>query len=126
MSVAPTEHSVPTTVIDLRAPADPELSEARLRKIRLAGLIALVVLNIADLITTRAFLSVGAEEANPLGRVLLGRGVMPYVKGAILLGLGWSAARARPKLTTTCAIWFVVGVYTTAIVVNLTVLAQAR
>jgi hypothetical protein len=124
MSVAPSERSVPT-VIDLRAPGDPELSEARLRHFRLVGLVALVVLNVADLVTTRAFLAAGADEANPLGRMLLGRGVMPYAKGAILLALGWSVARARPKVSTTCAIWFVVGVYTTAIVVNFTVLAQA-
>jgi uncharacterized membrane protein YciS (DUF1049 family) len=49
---------------------------------------------------------------------------MPFVKGAVLLALGWSVARAKPKLSTTCAMFFVVGVYCTAIVVNLMVLSQ--
>ena len=125
MPVAPVRESS-ASVIDLRDPVHPEINESQLRRVRLIGLVALVALNLADLLTTRAFLAAGADEANPLGRLLLGRGAMPYVKGAILVGLGWSVARSRPKLATTCAIWFVVGVYTTAIVVNLTVLAQAR
>jgi hypothetical protein len=122
MSSPLTQLHAPDQVIDLRDPATAttvSISESRLRQARLVALIALVMLNIADLITTRIFLSQGSLEGNPLAEVLLGRGAMPYCKAAVLLGLGWSSMRSKPKLGTTCAMFFVVGVYTTAIAVNL-------
>ena len=105
-------------VIDLRDSTADTAATERLKVARTIALASLVVLNIADLVTTRLFLAAGTPEGNPLASALLGRGVMPYVKGAVLLGLGWSVLRSKPKLGTTCALWFIVGIYTAAVCVN--------
>jgi len=117
-------------VIDLRdsSPSAPAASATEpltitmpmrtIRMVRLVAVVALVVLNIADLVTTRMFLDRGLEEGNGLSWLLIQSGSMPWVKSAILAALAWRALRSVPTFGTTCAMWFVVGVYTMTITVN--------
>jgi Domain of unknown function (DUF5658) len=102
----------------------PSPLTALLRRARITAAVLLVVLNIADLITTKMFLDRGLQEGNALSALLLSTGTMPLAKSAILFGLMWSAVRSAPKVATTCAMWFVVGLYTTVIGVNLLAIAQ--
>jgi hypothetical protein len=95
-----------------------------LRRARISAAVMLILLNIADLVTTRMFLDRGLEEGNPVSALLLSSGTMPFAKSAILIGLTWSAVRSVPKVATTCAMWFVVGLYTTVIGVNLLAISQ--
>lgn len=94
-------------------------SVRRHRQARLLAVGLLVVLNVADLLTTRAFLAAGALEGNPVGAFLLDRGWAGLAKGILLLLLGIRVLRAEPRVGTTSALWFVVGVYATVITVNL-------
>jgi hypothetical protein len=116
----------PDTIIDLRDTPRvdaPTVESAglidHLRRARVIAAVLLVILNIADLVTTRMFLDRGLEEGNPISAVLLSNGSMPFVKTLLLLGIAWSAVRAAPRVSTTVAMWFVVGLYTTVIGVNL-------
>ena len=118
---------------DLRSPisadgTDPHatmtIDVRRMRQLRFAAVVALTLLNVLDLITTRMFLDRGLAEGNPFADVFLQNGTMPYLKGLILLGLAWSSLRSAPKLGTTCAMWCVVGVYITIIAVNSLALAS--
>jgi hypothetical protein len=109
-------------VIDLRDPATPAATVVipvrAMRAVRMTAVIALVVLNIADLVTTRIFLDRGLEEGNGLSWVLIQNGSMPWVKSAILAALAWRVLRSVPSLGTTCAMWFVVGLYAMTIFIN--------
>lgn len=98
------------------------LDDQRIRTLRLGALAMLVVLNVLDLLTTKAFLARGIDEGNPLSDVLLRNGAMPFVKGAVLCALAWRIVRGAPRLGPTCALWFVTGIYTMTITVNLMVL----
>ncbi len=113
-------------VIDLREPradasstgGDVATELRQHRRIRLAGLVALVVLNALDVLTTYRALEAGATEANPVGAFFIDTGLLPWAKLAVLVFLGVKTLRAEPKLATTSALWFVVGVYAMAIVSN--------
>jgi hypothetical protein len=116
------------TVIDLRdRPGDATTTALvvdidRIRRYRIGALVALVVLNVIDLVMTRRFLADHAGDANPLARLMVGQGLMPWAKGGLLLALGSVVLRSKPKISSTCAMWFVVGVYCTALSVNAMVL----
>jgi len=97
-------------------------SERRHRNARLIGVALLVVLNVADLVSTDAFLDAGVEEGNPVGAFLLSRGWAGWAKAILLLVLGWRVAKSPPRVGTTCALWFVAGVYTMAVLFNVLVL----
>lgn len=94
----------------------------RLRIAAMVAVIALIVLNLADVITTRAFLSAGVDEGNPVGRLLISSHTMEIAKAVVLLILGRRAWRGQIKLGAVCAMWFVTGVYACAVSVNLLVL----
>jgi hypothetical protein len=117
-------------VIDLREPSQApdttiiNLPVRTIRAVRLAAVAALIVLNIADLITTRMFLNRGLNEGNGLSWVLVQNGSMPWVKSAILAGLAWRALRSVPSFGATCAMWFVVGLYTMTITINCLAIAS--
>lgn len=100
----------------------PVETERRHRSARLIGVALLVILNVADLVSTDAFLDAGVEEGNPVGAFLLSRGWAGWAKGALLLVLGWRVAKSPPRVGTTCALWFVCGVYAMAVLFNLMVL----
>src|SRR3954453_6549368 len=117
------------TVIDLRegySPAPDQPTEplaikvplTTIRNVRLAAVAVLIMLNIADLITTRMFLNRGLDEGNGLSWVLIQNGSMPWVKSGILLALAWRGLRSVPSFGPTCAMWFVVGLYTMTVTIN--------
>ena len=97
-------------------------TKERLRIAAMVAVIALVVLNLADVITTHAFLSAGVDEGNPVGRLLIGSHTMEIAKAAVLIILGRRAWKGQIQLGAVCAMWFVTGVYACAICVNLMVL----
>jgi hypothetical protein len=115
-----TDTELSSAVIDLRdTPATTISVPVRaIRAARVAAVLALVLLNIADLVTTRMFLNRGLEEGNGLSWVLIQNGSMPWVKSAILAALAWRVLRSVPSLGTTCAMWFVVGLYAMTIFIN--------
>ena len=124
-------------VIDLRdgggapeptAPASTpglELDEERHRAVRVAAVALLIVLNMLDIVTTSAFLEAGVPEGNPIASMGIEAGWIGFVKAGLLLALGIRALDGRPRLASTCAMWFVVGVYAMAICVNLVALQAA-
>ena len=120
-------------VIDLRdrgsTVADPVAAaaafERRHRDVRLLAVALLVLLNVADLVTTNAFLDAGVPEGNPLGEFLISRGWVGWVKAGILLALTLRILQRPPRLGTTAALWFVTGVYAAVVLVNLMVLNAA-
>ena len=93
-------------------------SERRHRQARVAGVALLVALNILDLLTTRAFLEAGLAEGNVIGAMFIESGTIALVKAALLLGLAWRVVKAPPRLGTSCALWFVVGIYAAVVTVN--------
>lgn len=97
-------------------------SERQHRRARLIGVVLLVLLNVADLVSTDAFLDAGVEEGNPVGAFLLSRGWAGWAKATLLLILGWRVTQSPPRIGTTCALWFVVGVYAMAVTFNVMVL----
>ena len=121
-------------MIDLREPArrtrNDEASPTialpvrTIRIARLAAVALLVLLNIADLVTTRMFLNRGLEEGNGLSWVLIQSGSMPWIKSAILLALAWRALKSVPTFGATCAMWFVVGLYAMTITINCLAIAS--
>ena len=93
-------------------------SERRHRQARLAGVALLVVLNVLDLVTTKAFLEAGLSEGNLVGALFIESGTIAYVKALLLLALAWRVVKAPPRVGTSCALWFVVGVYAAVITIN--------
>jgi hypothetical protein len=90
----------------------------RHRQARLAGVALLVLLNVLDIITTKAFLDAGLAEGNVVGALFIESGTIAYVKGGLLLALAWRVVKAPPRVGTSCALWFVVGVYAAVITIN--------
>ena len=106
--------------------ADRRATEAeRHRLARVIGLALLIVLNLVDLISTGMFLERGLEEGNPVACALIQDGSIGWVKSGLLLLLGVRVLASRPRLATTCALWFVTGLYAAVVAVNLSALAAA-
>jgi hypothetical protein len=95
------------------------------RRWRIGGVLVLAVLNVLDLVTTYAFLDRGVPEGNPIADHLLQTGSAGWVKGALLLALGLAVLRRTPRLSSTCLLWLVNGVYLTVVVVNAMIVAAA-
>ena len=110
-----------TAILTKTVPSGSDTHE-RLRIAAMVAVIALVALNLADVVTTRAFLSAGVSEGNPVGRLLITSHTMEIAKAVVLLILGRRAWKGQIKLGAVCAMWFVTGVYACAICVNLMVL----
>lgn len=83
---------------------------------------ALVVLNGADVVTTRVLIAHRAVEANPLSSLLLASQSLLWVKLAILGLFGWKVLGSRPRLGVMVAACFAAGIYATAVISNLLVL----
>jgi hypothetical protein len=89
------------------------------------ALAALVLLNVADLITTHIDLSMAAShgkhlvEGNPLAQALLATGRVAMAKTAFLGLLAWRAFRKGVSLSVLCATWAVAGIYAMTVVSNL-------
>lgn len=96
-----------------------QASEAeRHRLARVIGLALLIVLNALDIISTQMFLERGLQEGNPLADALIQDGSIGWVKSFLLLVLGIRVLNARPRLATTCALWFVTGIYAAVVSIN--------
>lgn len=89
-----------------------------LRTARMWAVVALALLNAADLLTTAAFIRRGGVEGNPVAEVLMGSGMHGAVKAAVVCALGWRAYHAPATLRTTAAMWAAVGFYVCVICVN--------
>ena len=117
-------------VIDLRDPtpaAVPRLlaDDEHHRLVRVIALSALIVLNLLDIVTTSAFLQAGVPEGNPIAAAGIEAGWIGMAKAGLLLALGVRILNAKPRLSSTCALWFVTGVYAAVVAVNLTALHAA-
>ena len=97
-------------------------TQARLRLITLLGIAGLIVLNGADVVTTRLLVAHGAVEANPLSSVLLASASLLWVKLAILGALGVLAIKHRPRFGVMAVVCVTVGMYATAVLSNLLLL----
>lgn len=97
---------------------------------RLAAVVAaglLVLVQFADLLTTRALLATGrGVEANPLARALGGLGNMGLAKLVIATALALMVARRRhPSLHLVMALYVGVGCYLAVVLSNVMVLHLA-
>lgn len=95
--------------------------------VRNAGL-AIVALNVADIITTTVAISRGATEGNPMAALFVSNlplfvAIKVLFPVAVALRMWSTRHRTTPMLLA--AMWWVVGVYSLAIVVNLMHLAAS-
>ena len=89
------------------------------------ALAALAVLQLLDIITTRAMLADGAIESNPLASFLLSAGHIEMVKAGLVVVLALRLIRRRPTIAFTAALWFGAGFYFLTVVSNLLILNRA-
>jgi hypothetical protein len=122
-----------TTLTDLidrdRLSYDTRL-EQRLSKAFMYALLALVFLNVADVVTTRWLLSIGsrhgmaAVEADPLSKALLAGYRVEIVKIVLLSLAERVRVRLHVKLATVCVGWFVAGIYGMVVLNNTLILVK--
>lgn len=98
---------------------------ARVRAATLAALVALALLNGADVVTTHLLLGHRGVEANPLSSLLLASQSLLWVKLGILGLLGVKVLNSRPRLGVMGVACFAAGIYATAVLSNLLVLNLA-
>ena len=86
---------------------------------------AIAVLNLADILTTKAVLAhTGAVESNPLASALLSGGRVGIIKAIVLLGLIIRVPKRAPTVAFNAVLWFVAGFYFLTVVSNLLVLQK--
>jgi hypothetical protein len=104
----------------LRLLPAPELRPGREHLLeRLYPAALLVILSVADVVTTRALQSRGGIEVNPVGRWLIGHGLLGQAKFAAIALLASLLVLARPRRWIPHALWFVGGIYTAVIGIHL-------
>ncbi len=92
---------------------------------------AIVVLNLFDVVTTYAAISMGADEGNPIVRWMISNRLVILFKilvcGGLILGavVAWRRHR-RVTLPVLCLGWFVVGVYSLVVVLNTVTVLSLR
>ena len=97
---------------DVATDATPEAAlRMRLRVAAAVAIAAVAVLNLFDILTTRAVLAHGAIESNPLAKFLLPGGKVEAVKVLILIGLGWRVAKRPPSIAFAAGLWFAAGFF---------------
>ena len=106
-------------------PATPLLDDETHRLVRVIALSALIVLNLLDIVTTSAFLQAGVPEGNPIAAAGIEAGWIGVAKAGLLLALGVRILNVKPRLSSTCALWFVTGVYAAVVAVNVAALHAA-
>ena len=99
--------------------------DEHVRKVTLFAIGALVVFNVADVVTTHMLLVHGAVEANPLSSLLLASRSLLWVKLGLLAVLGFKVVYSRPRLGVMGVACFAAGIYATAVLSNLLVLHLA-
>jgi hypothetical protein len=113
------------SVLDLAFPpaAAPDTDhQASLRRASAVALAALALLQLADILTTRAMIARGAIESNPLAAVLLPSGHVEMVKAALVVVLAYRVHIRRPTVAFTAALWFGAGIYCLTVISNLLIL----
>lgn len=95
---------------------------ARVRSVTLVAVLALAVLNVADVLTTRLILAHGAVEADPLSALLLQGGALLWAKVLILAALFVAVLTRRPRVGVMALACGAAGMYATAVVSNLLIL----
>lgn len=104
----------------LRLLPAPELRPTREHLVeRVYPAAMLVALSVADLITTRALQVRGGIEINPVGRWLIGHGVLAQAKLVAVIFLAVALVLARPRRWIPHALWFVAGIYAAVIGIHL-------
>jgi hypothetical protein len=102
--------------------------DQRTRNLRASIAIAvavIAVLNLADVLTTRAVLAhAGAVESNPLASALLSGGRVGLIKAIVLTGLVVRVPRRAPTVMFNAVLWFAAGFYFLTVVSNLLVLQR--
>lgn len=83
----------------------------------------LVVLNLLDLLITRAALDAGAQELNPISRFFVQHALLAFTikltVPALVLVLAFSeGARAKVNDLHVAAIWTIVGIYLMTVFIN--------
>jgi hypothetical protein len=106
--------------------APPVGDAAELRRAAFAGLVLLVLFNVADVVLTEMLLRRGGLELNPVADYLLSSRLALVVKLIIVGALFVDVWRRGIRVITLCLLWLVVGVYFTVVVVNGSQLVAVR
>lgn len=92
----------------------------KLRKYYLVAAVLLLILQVGDLATTFYALSHGASELNPLAKFLIDTHLIIPSKLLIVGLIIWGAAKNKVEhLWSVCTIWFITGLYTMVVFMNL-------
>jgi hypothetical protein len=97
---------------------------ADVRRWSLRALALLSVLNVLDVVLTKAFLRAGLQEGNPVMAGLVQDWRMGALKVIVLGALFLKTLTSPPSVTRACLLWGAVGVYAVASWVNWQVLQQ--
>lgn len=89
------------------------------------AVVALLVLNLADLVTTGTVLRAGGLEANPLSAWLMAHGALMVAKLAVVGVVGILAIRLVDRRRAALGLWVTVGIYLTVVLHNAVLLALA-
>jgi hypothetical protein len=103
----------------------------RVQRTYVAAAAVLVVLNVADVVLTRAAIAAGASELNPISRSFIEHGALAYgikfsVPTLVLLAALRRRTRARIDVIHVAAIWTIVGIYLMVVFVNAVTWAHLR
>jgi hypothetical protein len=94
-----------------------------LRGLTLVAVVALAVLNGADVVTTHLILGHhSVVEANPLAGVLIGRGWLLWLKLTLVGLFGVGALSIRPRIGVLVLSFFAVGLYAASVLSNALIL----
>lgn len=98
--------------------ANEAADDAELRRAGVTAIVALGILQIADVVITQTVISRGGIELNPLADVLLSSNLALVVKLGIVVALAAHFLRRPPHVITLCALWLVVGIYIFVVAIN--------
>lgn len=73
--------------------------------------VAILVLNVADVVTTQMSMARGGIELNPLSGWLIQNGILPHTKIAIASFIAVAAAAASTGRRVSTLLWMVAGFY---------------
>lgn len=97
------------------------------KKAYLVAAILLLALQVGDIASTYYALNHGANELNPIAQFLIDTHLIIPSKILIVGMIIWGAAKDRIKhLWSVCAIWFIAGLYTMVVFMNLLHIWLAR
>lgn len=93
--------------------------DASLRKSNRIGIVAVIILNILDIVTTYWALSLGASEGNPLSSFLISSHLLIPSKILVVGAIVYAVLTDQdPTVRSNSMLWWVVGVYSLTILLN--------